>query len=137
MKGVEIIDPSLGNLNIMKLRNLKKDVPTSNPAIVTALPIPPKAIDPVVELFVMATKVSPSLFEASPSGKRKVKELSARPPKKPRVKIGETSSTVATELWKPELDSSSFLWIRQTLPWVFPVPNVDKRKLFLSSVCPR
>ena len=46
VKGVEIVDPSSGNSNIMKLRNLKKDVPTSNPAIMTALPIPPKPLTP-------------------------------------------------------------------------------------------
>ena len=59
----------------MKLRNLKKATSVTNPTIVMALLVPSKAIDPIVELFVAATGVSLSPFEASPSSKHQGKGL--------------------------------------------------------------
>ena len=50
MRGVEIVSPSSGNSDIMKLRNLKKATPIANLTIVMALPIPQKFIDPIAEL---------------------------------------------------------------------------------------
>ena len=58
----------------------------------------------LAEAILTGVSLSPS--EASLSGKRKEKEHSAGPPKKPRLKIGKTSSTAAAELWKPEFFAS-------------------------------
>ncbi|GFY82979.1 hypothetical protein Acr_02g0012190 [Actinidia rufa] len=76
-----------------------------NPSIATALHVPPKAIDLVVGLAKTIMGVSSSPLEASLSGKLKGKELLARLPKKPQLKIGETGSIAATELWKSEFSA--------------------------------
>ena len=49
-----------------------------------------------------AMEVSLSPSEASPSCKCKGKELSMGPPKKPQVKMKETSSTAVAKVWKLE-----------------------------------
>ena len=49
--------------------------------------------------------VNPSPPEVSQIGKHKRKELSAGMPKKPRQKVGETSSIAATEFWKPKFST--------------------------------
>ena len=62
MREVEIIDPSSSDSDIMKLRNFKNAAPAANPTIVTALPVPLKVVDTIMELFMEATgdSLSPS-----------------------------------------------------------------------------
>ena len=108
MRRVEVVGPSSGKADIMRFRNLKKTTPATDPFAVVVLlvsQVPPRIVDPIVELVGAIMGVNPSLEEASLPGKCKRKKPSAGTPKRPQKKAGETSSGAASELWKPEFSA--------------------------------